>query len=1307
MQKAFVNTFQGGLDFDTSPTYLPNNKYSDGYNITLSEDGSYGSLKALKGTTDAELTTGSELSGGTVLDSFAAVGFVDGAAESSEGIFSVVTTGSGSLREIKFYYFDPLAAQLYLMAEYVIGVDDFSIDAVKFTEGGIDTFIVTDGVTEPKKIKLSVTSGTSSTVAEYNDVDISLLQRATYADLQITDTIDGNLLCGAYQFAVRLVNQTTDTYSKWTLLSVPMNISEERRGTPATALKRIRGGYGLYSGLGIELSLDITTDESNNYEFYQLAVVEYTNLTDPTVAGLQPLKALTPATTSYTLEYKTNKNVGTVDLSELTVDKAAIKTCKTLEVKDNRLFLGNIEYHSLEYDCPLGDPIISAPGGGVGMRTTIRRDSSDIIDDDLTSSLYKGYRRGELYRFAISYFDEFYNFSRPKILDMSGLSDNTASSGIDMKFPSAKDDVRWSVIDHTTSSTAQMGLSAIFIDQHPTWAKGFVILRAKRIKRIEFQTPLIPSSYFEGVPVTGEYPTEIHDISTSSTTTFTGAQPQNPLGTVVPKNMFQTEPRFCIWDDSSLDIEMYVNKGGATPTPLAVTSPEGGKYFYIMPPASMLDTGVPNDGFSLTGQTIETADVAFLRADTEDFTPATVDGVAVTAGDTTHTSYRGTFYAIDIDDYYYGGVSGTLSDPRIDMTAEISDYAFMDNDSDGVIIDGLPVSKFSYLETSGFTWGNHPTTQRMGAIKLNNPREDVIFQTTSPSGGGTIPAGFFYGNTLSSASAPNNDFNVDDGAYTEHTTYVNAVEIVNIVNNELGDDRYGDEEEQHELISTGAYYVFSSAELSNVEAGLSHPVSTNVFGGDTYVTYASYKLSNSHYGILDDSDSNSDSLAKWDKYAVSAGNDAIQIALPYDNLSQTITVALELDERTSVLDTPAYDSSDTQFSTSTIDNVAMPIPSNEASFRSDFTYFYADAYSKENDSKVFFPITSYEDDTTQFNARVAYSNQRIYQSDKVGFDSFNSLDFYDLDEKYGQLYALELAGDNMVGFQEFGIMYLPVSASVIETADALTLSIRSAEILNDHKIITNTYGVSDYIVGKQTLSTDKGVFFVDTRNRMIGLIGGDLGLVNLSNKGIASRLAGLALSSVNSICYDSKDERVLFSFLVDGFMFNTRLGVWETRIPANIESGAYFNGSLYFATSTNDEYTLSTFNTNSNYEWFGGGIGTTPYVVFHVNESPFVSKVFDNLIINSDFPMGDLRVQGLGAGEGVTPNLTDTFDFAAPTTGSGEGSFRTFIPRDNGGSKRIRGARSLMTFNWNLSDNSKFASLHSVVTKYRESKRTI
>ena len=174
--------------------------------------------------------------------------------------------------------------------------------------------------------------------------------------------------------------------------------------------------------------------------------------------------------------------------------------------------------------------------------------------------------------------------------------------------------------------------------------------------------------------------------------------------------------------------------------------------------------------------------------------------------------------------------------------------------------------------------------------------------------------------------------------------------------------------------------------------------------------------------------------------------------VPYKNVSQVLSVWVESEQRTSTVVPYPYDNvySDVQ---------PIVTENNEDSkLRIPFTYGYNINYSKQSDQKLILPFSEDERVVTRFPARVAFSNQKVYQTDITGFDLFPVGNTQDLEETYGGVTKLSLSGDNLIGLQQRAIVYLPVDASVISTTDADSLSIRSGVVVDTPNYISRQYG---------------------------------------------------------------------------------------------------------------------------------------------------------------------------------------------------------------------------------------------------------
>lgn len=1269
MQEIAVNTFNGGLDYDTAPSFVDATKITDAKNVTLTSNGNYFIAENIVGATEVGTLIPDAIydSGDKILGVYEASAYNGVTSTYAEGILSFLYKVSDSTLRVYFYDLGE-EASYYLFSEVQTGynINSVDIDVVKYTEADIDTFYFTDNVNEPRGIKLDLPATANNSTPSFSASDVSILRRGMrgYIDTYTVPSLitnGGSLLCGNYQISLRFFNSETNKYSKWTVPTQPITISETTRGT----YKRLRGGVNMYSNKGIQIFIKSTAEDRALYDKYQIAVISNIGTTEATTAVLRNPENLTLASHTYQLD--SNKGINTIPISDIVVDKAAIKTCKTLQIKDNRLFLGNIEYHSLEYDN--GNPTVSV--GSVITETLASMDN----DEDVSN--FKSYRRGEVYRFAISYFDEYYNFSRPKILDMSGVTDNQISGAIDMKFPNQKDDISYGYFDNTSGLPQHLGLD-LTITNHPTWAKGFVILRAKRIKRIEFQTPLIPGFYISGAEVQGEYPKTAHEdsVTVSNTTTYDLAQPMNPLGTWMPKNFFRGATAKITNGVSAYSTSVAYDIG------------------FIFPPDDMMDDGINISSFVLNGQSIEAADIAFLNYDYATYNTTYAEG------ESKFTSVYGTFYAVDKDDYYYSGATGTKATPYASAADEsfgISEYGLIPAESSGTVLSGSPVCVYNNLVTETVPWGNPPTPQKLGAVALDEARSD-IFLRANPAGanlqvtGGGINAAQF------GRAASDNTFSFDLAGGTIYTDYVNVVEIVNVVNSGINDNRYGGDSEQHELIPTGAFYLFSDADLAIVEIGGARSINLEVWGGDTIVGLHQYKITNSHYGLIDSSDTDATIIDRWGRLYNTVSGTPLGLTVPYDNLSQVISVMLESDYRT-VLDSPVYDD---ESPSSVSSNFDLATPTSEQVLRSPFNYYYHPGYNYINDQKVFIPFNENETSNNIFKSRIAYSNQRIYQTDTVGFDLFNVLDTYDLNENLGELTGLRLSQDNLIGVQADGVVYVPVNARVLESSDALSLSVRSAEVIDTPRIITNKFGANQ---PRCSYTGPIYTYIVDEKRKKLLRISPDSSVEMISNSGVQSDLDTNGIN-LEFIYYDELGQEVYFvDVFGKAFRFNEKFNIWQPKLDTNdnLFGLVYANGSLNAVAETAPaDVVFGPFDTGSDY--FGSTLPQA-YIQVAVNANPFVPKVFDNLELQTDNSgFGSIVVEGYT--NNTTP-ISTTIDMTVATNYRDRLHGLFYVPITRGASgQRIRGARSLITLNWENGTNVK-SRVSSITTKYRQSKRAV
>lgn len=1277
MERIFKNTFFKGINSDLSKELVEDGSYLMAENLTLTGDGKFLALENLKGTTAVAEVTASFT--GDVLGVFACKFSISSNIVEALVVFTATSGGN-----FKIYAVDldnQVTYELYEEA-YTSEFEQSNpvVDAVVYPENGVDIVYYTDGYNEIRKFRCEIPSPYSANFLTKEQ--ISVQRRAALAKVSPTVNTGGDLLTGSYQFSVRLYNQTSKTYSRWTIPTIAYNVSKSQSGDFSI------GYYGINSNKKIDLNIQVPDSEIGNWTHFQIAVIENTGPTEQIVASLQKLTAIgSPslssgyATVSY--EYRSNIKIGEVQLADIVVDLAAIKNIKTLQVKNNRLFVANAELVDLEYDN--GDPVLVS-----GATIT---SAGDPTDDNWASD--KSHFRDEVYRYYITYFDERYNFSRPKVLDTSIVAGNTCAAPLDMKYPSRK--VQGYTLLNTSSQPLKVGMYAV-INNHPSWARGFYIFRAKRKKRIKFQTPFIPSCLIEGLGSVGRFPTQARVLNADNNDyegkDFLTASPMNPVGTHFPKNLFFPVRR----DYIAVDEDITSGSGAKTQKgEIIIEDPSvqttSNTLFFVFPP-NIYNTG--NDSlnyqFSL-GDSYETVDYAFTRLS---FNSYQTNTFVSNVGHFIQTSVAGTFTSLFYNDYYYSN-SATRPDPiGVNKTGTIEGYADIDAYGEGTQLSGLSVCEVSRLEAqNSYRYNSKPNNQRMGVFKLKAPKEDIAINASLSSNSGFSVISSIYESGRANMS---NVFCVSK-VVLGATDRVNIIETVNIVN-DLDDFRYGDVEDLHDMVFTGACHVFNDSELADVQTDGDRQITLNIYGGDCFVSVHSFKLTDSHYGVINAEKNGAGgtltrlNLARrWDAFFYNRfwksgveGDGVIQMPVPYKNVSQVLMLYLESEVNGEVTGIKPYPT------TTVLGKLVVGASMPEQSLKIAFPYQYHVGYSKEANQKTLIPFNENENVVTKFPARGYYSDQKVYGTDIDGFDIIRAASTFDLEETYGGITKLALAGDNLYALQEGATVFLPVDADNISTTDGETLSIRSGEVVGLPTYISRQYGCQHTAAAK---ITDRSVFFPDNNNQCVIKL--EEGISLISEKGAIGLFNTLFSDDLTDIrgLWDNNRKQYWVYTPTKCYVWDERLQLWVSNLQFEdrLKGGVFTDNRLYLVGDTGDldVYTMYT----GDYNDLMGAV--VPNVEFSVSPDFDVPKTFDNVVIYSSAILDtvDMRTE---SDSGLNQNVLGMI-----IANNREGNYRIPVLRD-GSNGRLRGLRAIAKFYWPASGK---ISLSQVVTKYRHSARMI
>lgn len=1275
MQKAQRSTFARGLNSDLDKSITPNENFIEAYNLHLAGDGKFTALENLSGTTEL-FTLDATFTGTVIGGPYSVQAKIDGVSEPCLLVFTL----EGTTNAVTLYRINSAAATV-IYTETYSGSETLLVDGVVYPENGVDIVYYTDGGNELRKLRLEFTSPIPAFTAQ----QISLQRRAPLFNTRYTHATGGSLLTGSYQFSARFYNNVTKAYSKWSIPSTPRIVSLS--GTLPT------GYYGMGSDQKITVNITgIPTSEQSVWTHTQVAVIENISEVRPVTAALQPIQTISGSTSTY--EYKGNDNIGTISLTDIVVDQAAIEYVKTLAVKNNRIFGGNIKYKPLSYD---RNPTVT---GSIITEATAQTYSDQRASD------YKGHWRDEVYRYYAVYWDDKYNFYRPYKLNMSAVTTNQTANG-DLKYPARNLTGGLFTLMDGSDNFLQLGLN-LTVNNHPSGARGVAIYRAKRKKQKLFQTPLIPSVEVQGINTIGEYPNIAQEspVSGGSATVkeYPTATPMNAAGTLIPANLFHTSQRHFV-KRIATDTTTAKNQAGEV---YYLTSGfytgDASSVFFAYDPAQLY----ANNPYTFTGsERYKVIDFAYLRLD---YTAGSKPDASYSHFDYLDTSVHGTFYANRNSDYFQRYTTvGVAPGVTNSLDGEIVNAAGLTAYGEGTTLGGSFVGNYQNLSTGGISYGQPANNQLTTAIQLSKSINDSTLRANTQYAG-QIPATFFktagFGGAtaLSILNTADNTTFLENGSFAENNTLVNSIEIADI-ELDLDDDRYGASDTIHELEFTGASHTFSDADVATVVSSGVVPVNfTKVFGGDCWVSMHSFKLTDSHYSMINtrkfidptgvfNADSQDDLIKKWTRFFLNktGTGEGICMPVPLKNVSQVLVVALESEAHGQITAPQPY--------TTTVPGTIVRTTDKESQYRIAFTNRYNAGYLVNSDQKVLIPNNPNEVVTNRYPARSVFSDQKVYNTDIQGFDLFPVANFVDLEEAYGGITKLALVGDNLFGLQERGIAMIPVDASTLSTTDAQTISVRSGT--TDIPIYVSRINGTQHMKAVQVLS--EKIIFPDNRTGQVFVLGGqelrpisEEGAINRMKQKIGSTLVANQLFSM----YDEV-KRQYFLFKPDSFcvVWDDRLGVWQDQLELSSGTNKFYGGVrvnniLYGLGRDGTALKVSTMYTGSPNQFWGATV--VPRVKFVVNQDYEHNKVFDNLIAYSTDPLSTADISGERETGATGFDVTGmTFDVDRR-----EGYYIIPILRDSNGA-RVRSTRADVTIKW---PNS-IISLSEIITKYRLSSR--
>jgi len=734
----------------------------------------------------------------------------------------------------------------------------------------------------------------------------------------------------------------------------------------------------------------------------------------------------------------------------------------------------------------------------------------------LNTTNSRGYFRDEVYAFGKVYVDKYGNWSTPQRYDFSTKQRARSWGGIDWKFSSRED----KPIFDTNDSIQALGLRIhenASVNPHPDWAVGMLIVRGKRIKNILYQSPHIP--IIGAMPNNKDYSGTINDDKASD-----GSWLPKKFSTGASRNLLRldsfTTNTNNLYGLSLQDLILNQNmplSGSVISPPEYIFNKNGTSYY----------TNV-----NLSGATLRMVDAAAFWM-TPQFITRTSASPGYPSGldfGNINVSSNGMAFRADSRANYYWNLSYGWK-TGLDTLFAASNY-FPANGQSSIVNQYYAVRGTTYVTLYEYLAGTNTKMSKiikyndMDTVSLANRGQDAngqrsilvtlqdvfgdaMFVTANPSVPVGNPANPTYLESLLKFGNSADDkwfpyyWSVPTGApagtgYDEYrktrfndrtwdnilmtpyvvddpttpTEYYGIHAVCPIVNVELGlpDTRYGDINAPIEFVSTGAYIPITST---------SQNIDVSVFGGDCFVSKYYYKVNDTQLGVF-----SSDVIPSPQDYTDGSTQ---------DNYVQAVTDCAE------VLGVYIESEINTELPS---DRLTYPVPTQEAlsNYNTIFTYEYIFGYSAQNYVKSWFTKNQSTQLQSSLPARICISDQKIYQGNIEGFDTFRAASYYDMEETFGGITKLVRNFNNrVICLQEKAVSDLQVGLRLLTDGAGNENVTYSTTLIDKPQFILTTAGCQNLKTVKQS---DDSVFFADGRLGKVYKIGGDGG--QISDAGVYS-----------------------------------------------------------------------------------------------------------------------------------------------------------------------------------------------------------
>lgn len=370
-------------------------------------------------------------------------------------------------------------------------------------------------------------------------------------------------------------------------------------------------------------------------------------------------------------------------------------------------------------------------------------------------------------------------------------------------------------------------------------------------------------------------------------------------------------------------------------------------------------------------------------------------------------------------------------------------------------------------------------------------------------------------------------------------------------------------------------------------------------------------------------------------------------------------------------------------------------------------YMYNTAYNANPDVIGYTTEEKNKKDTNQYTTRVHYSEQKTNGENYDNWLQFKSLNFLDVDSRYGDITELKLFKDKLIFWQDNATGILAVNERVIlQDAQATQVVLGTGAVLDRYDYISTIFGMKPN--QNVAASSNEALYWWDGYRKEILQYVDKYSINTLSTaKYIKNYLNQSTECDRPYVMYDDKYKEVIFGCIYnynnpylrpESIVYNESIQKFISVYDFLPFFSVQINDKLYIANQSKI-YTRKESNGSST-DLFVTNV--FPSITYVVNKNSGYTKTFDTQMFDGEFD----DINNIKLKYKTSLKQISRFDLQENHEGYNkisdrEGDYRINIPRNNNSAYGDRMRGKTMECEFKSSSNSSKFSLKYIVTKYR------